>query len=154
VTSLKINSGTESFGRGEFWDGLASSSVRNFSITAANLAFHSSTSASSSVIRSLCRWREAAALSRFRFRRCSLLQLDASSFDMGMSGSYFLWCLLTPLVVTGLAGAASSCSFLITAITRGRGGAVLGGLSVITASSSVNSFLIESSEEIFRFFGG
>eukprot|EP00957_Ditylum_brightwellii_P056366 4272861-Ditylum_brightwellii.AAC.1 len=40
---------------------------------------------------------------------------------MGMFGLYFLWCLLTPLVVTGLVGVVSSCSFLITAITRGRG---------------------------------
>eukprot|EP00957_Ditylum_brightwellii_P003456 261802-Ditylum_brightwellii.AAC.1 len=48
--SLKINSGTELFNRGECWDGLASSSVHNFSITAGDLAFHSSTSVLSSVI--------------------------------------------------------------------------------------------------------
>eukprot|EP00957_Ditylum_brightwellii_P125600 9573538-Ditylum_brightwellii.AAC.1 len=40
---------------------------------------------------------------------------------MGMSGLYFLWCLLALLVMTGLDGAALSCSFLITATTRGRG---------------------------------
>ena len=37
--------------RGKFWDRLASSSVRNFSITAANLVFHFSTSAPSSVVK-------------------------------------------------------------------------------------------------------
>mmetsp|Transcript_31112 Transcript_31112/g.63196 ORF Transcript_31112/g.63196 Transcript_31112/m.63196 type:complete len:215 (+) Transcript_31112:835-1479(+) len=123
---------------------LASSRTRSLSMTAENLVFHSSTSFSSSTMRSRWRWREAAADSRLRWRRCSRRQAAASSFVIGTSGSY-LFCgflVAVPLLVdlAEAAGAAVVVVFVFLAI-----------LAVLRAEESSSG-----SEPVrtFRFFGG